>query len=1070
MLSPAALVDKFAADTPQGVWVKANLSSDNGELTWQDITWVQLRRAVDLVARQMEDDLGAGAGDETLGYIGGGDLRYAVVLMAALKCGYKPMLLSPRNSREGHASLLKRTQCSKLAFSPELRSMALDLAGESNDFMATELPALPDLFAAPDSTHYESLVKGEMEDHETVAILHSSGTTGLPKPIYVRSGVLRVGAKLTTMPVPEGRRSMVEGLYSTKLMVSTLPFFHIFGVILLVRCIHHQQPLVMLPFGKPPTAEFVLETIAKAKPTGLVCPPSILEDLCKLPGGLEAISTLDTVLFGGAPLARSCGDNLSKVTNLYNGIGSTEAWIIPNLVAADPADWDYHEWNPNVGIVMEPTGDDKLAELVIRRQPGNDYQTVFHNFPDLNEWRTNDLFERHPTKPTLWKYVGRIDDILVLSNGEKLNPVTFEKIVEGHPGVSGVLVVGAGQFQASLLVEPNPERVKAGADALVQELWSTVEEANIQYPAHARVWRSMITLASPEKPFKRTAKGSVMRQATYRLYEAELKALYDKQQQPLTNGHSVNGVLGSSNAKATIRSAVKSVLVSRAEPITDDTNFFSLGMDSLQVMQLLQTLSLYHITCTTRMVYENPSVDLLLRAVTNGQANDSVLNSVSREEKMSAMIHRYSKFVPMNPPSKARGALPRAVTGWRSYWRPRLLARVAPTASSGQTILLVGSTGALGTHLLHELINNPSINRVYCLNRSAEAIQKQITSFSDRDLGTINFTAHPKVQFLKGETHQENFGLDPDVYAELARDVDLLISNAWPVNFNSSLESFEGVIAGTKRCVDFAASSARRAHVVFVSSVASVMNFSAVRRRDEDAADEVAWVPEEFDADNSLPAKQGYGESKHVASCILEKAARRGVISATILRVGQLAGTAEGKGLWNQREWVPTLIKTSKSLGKIPRSLGPANDGIAWVPLDMAAKVILDLVPPSVQGTMGNLRCFNVVNPQVAPWNELAAVVQQHHSDMEPGQTLDAVEFEEWLNELGAVGVSNGAEEAERFPALKLLDFFEGLKADGEKGLWRFETEKGVELSPTMAQMGAVNGELMRKWLDEWEF
>ncbi|KAK4122026.1 acetyl-CoA synthetase-like protein [Parathielavia appendiculata] len=1046
MLSPAALVDGLAAHTPQGVWVKANLLSEKGELTWQDIAWPQLRRAVDFVARQMENELGPGAVDEPVAFIGGNDIRYAVVLMAALKCGYKALLLSPRNSREGNVSLLKNTRCSKLAFTAELRSMVTELVEETPGLKVSQLPGLHDLLTAPDTTHYESLADGHMQDDETVAILHSSGTTGLPKPIYVKAGVLRVGAKLTSLPAPEGRRNIIDELYLTELMISTLPFFHIFGIMLLVRTVHYQRPLVLLPFGKPPTAELVMEAIAKTKPTGVVCPPSILEDLCKLPGGLKALSTLNTVVYGGAPLARSCGEEISKLTNLYNGIGSTEAWLIPNLVAADQADWDHHEWNPNVGIVMEPAGDDQLAELVIRRQPDNDFQTVFHNFPGLDEWRTNDLFERHPTKPALWKYVGRVDDILVLSNGEKLNPVSFEKTVEGHPWVSGVLVVGAGHFQAGLLIEAYPERAKAGAEAFIDELWPTVEEANMQSPAHARVWRSMVMLASPEKPFKRTAKGSVMRHATYRLYEEELKGLYDKQQF-LTNGVQVNGELGSSQVKVAIRSAVKSVLGAQAEHLADDSNIFDFGMDSLQVLQLLQILGSSHVICTTRMVYENPSIDSLFRAVTNGQANDSAGNNVSREEKMSAMIHRYSKFVP------------------RKYISD------IPTVLSGQTVLLVGSTGALGTHLLHELLSNPEVDRVYCLNRSADAAERQTQSFSDRGLGTIDFNAHPRVRFLHGETHQENFGLEPDAYAELGRNVDMIISNAWPVNFNSSLESFEGVIAGTKRCVDFAASSPRQAHIAFVSSVASVLNFPAVRRGD-DEAEEVVMVPEEFDPDNSLPAKQGYGESKHVASCILERAARQGLIGATILRVGQLAGTAEGKGLWNRHEWVPSLVKTSKSLGKIPRSLGPANDGIVWVPLDIAAKVIVDFVPLSAQGTSesGTLRCFNVVNPQVRPWNELAAVVQQHYSDSESGQQLGVVEFDEWLNELRAVGVNNGAEEAELFPALKLLDFFEGLKADGGKGRWGFATEKGVISSPTMANMGAVSGKLMQKWLDEWDF
>jgi long-subunit acyl-CoA synthetase (AMP-forming) len=60
------------------------------------------------------------------------------------------------------------------------------------------------------------------------------------------------------------------------------------------------------------------------------------------------------------------------------------------------------------------------------------------------------LFQRHQTKPTLWRHVGRKDDVIVLSNGEKFTPVDFEKLVEGHPRVRGALVVRKNRFQAAL--------------------------------------------------------------------------------------------------------------------------------------------------------------------------------------------------------------------------------------------------------------------------------------------------------------------------------------------------------------------------------------------------------------------------------------------------------------------------------------------------------------------------------------------------------------------------------------------------------------------------------------------
>ena len=39
---------------------------------------------------------------------------------------------------------------------------------------------------------------------------------------------------------------------------------------------------------------------------------------------------------------------------------------------------------------------------------------------DREAYATSDLVMRHPTKPDLWKIVGRMDEQIILSNGEKV--------------------------------------------------------------------------------------------------------------------------------------------------------------------------------------------------------------------------------------------------------------------------------------------------------------------------------------------------------------------------------------------------------------------------------------------------------------------------------------------------------------------------------------------------------------------------------------------------------------------------------------------------------------------------
>jgi len=91
-LSPAALVDSLASDVPNDVWIKLLVSSNRDAETWQDITWLQLKKAVDSLARWIELELGPGDGDEPIAYVGIHDARYPMVIMAALKAGYQVRL------------------------------------------------------------------------------------------------------------------------------------------------------------------------------------------------------------------------------------------------------------------------------------------------------------------------------------------------------------------------------------------------------------------------------------------------------------------------------------------------------------------------------------------------------------------------------------------------------------------------------------------------------------------------------------------------------------------------------------------------------------------------------------------------------------------------------------------------------------------------------------------------------------------------------------------------------------------------------------------------------------------
>ncbi len=139
------------------------------------------------------------------------------------------------------------------------------------------------------------------------------------------------------------------------------------------------------------------------------------------------------------------------------------------------------------------------------------FQFVFKVFPELQEFSPKDLYKKHPTKPHHWRHIGRVDDILVFSNGEKLMPRVTEDLLSAHPAIRSALVVGRGRFNAAAILEPNEIReTQEDVESLLEDVWKTVIESNEIAPTHGMLSKSHLMLVSRGKPFLRAGKGTIL--------------------------------------------------------------------------------------------------------------------------------------------------------------------------------------------------------------------------------------------------------------------------------------------------------------------------------------------------------------------------------------------------------------------------------------------------------------------------------------------------------------------------------------------------------------------------------
>ncbi|KAJ6102213.1 hypothetical protein N7486_004640 [Penicillium sp. IBT 16267x] len=1029
----AKVVDDAAAADPDRKFAIIPKGPDLSD-GLQTITIKQASNSTNFFCNWIEKTIGLPAQNrEKLAYMAANDVRYCFFLLACQKLGYQAFFPSMRNSDEAHTHLLKLIGVTKFVTSAERHGRVLEIQSFTPGIEVFEVPSLKAMLAAGDVGSYPFPKTFAEAEDDTALIIHSSGTTGMPKPVPLTNGFFGTMDAIPRMEWPAGREPSVFFQDGQKdLVLSITPFFHLMGMIGLIFTIFHKTPALIGP-EKPPSVSFLTELIKMGKPTAALIPPSVLEDLVHNDDAVACIKEMRAIYFGGAPMASETGKRLSKYTKIVALIGSSEAGWISALVPENPDDWNYFEWHPQAGIVMELVGEG-LYEMVFKRQEdrNRDFHGIFHTFPKADTYRTKDLFTPHPTTPGLWKFHGRRDDVIVLSNGEKFNPVTMETIIESHPLVSRAVVVGQARFQAALLIEPSGPEMDA--KLLIDEIWPTVQSANQTIAQHGRVMKNHIGVGSKNKPFKRTPKGSTQRQATVREYEKEIAAIYVAGLEAELEDH-LPETLDQATVREYIRQMISRVLEQSDIPVNQNI-YTTAGLDSLMTIQISRMLQkgiqmrrpdVKAELLTPQTIYGNPTVEKLSQVVCNilaGKAGQGQ-TSINRKEKIQGLVDKYTADLPIRDEN-----FPQSTN--------------APT-----TVILTGSTGSLGTYLLKSLLDTKSVTKIYCLNRS-DAEQRQKKCLEEKGLH-IDDDGWKKLEFLQASFGEPHFGLDEDKYQELLESVDTIIHNAWKVNFNHTVDSFEEThIRGVRRFIDFSLHS--NAHLHFVSSISTVGTWSPAM------GPSVPEVPME---DCAVALAQGYGESKHVVERICLEASRRSRVATTIYRVGQIAGPTSPSGQWNPHEWLPTIIATSKALGKVPNRLGAI--AVDWIPVDTLASIMTELVNTRhANRSLDLCSVFHLTNPSTVPWSSLIPAIQEKYSGVEP------IDLAEWVGELEKIEKPTAVDVAQK-PGLKLLDFYKSLLSENSL-VTKLEVKRTQEASATMRTLGPISVALMSNWLQQWRF
>ena len=435
---------------------------------------------------------------------------------------------SPSNTVDGHICLLEKLACVIfLTPQPEDVSSVPQKILAKRSMRTLPLPNLNDWLQGSDVATYPYRKTYLEASHDPFVVLHSSGSTGIPKVLVLAHGTMTPVDSYQMIPSLGG--SPWQSCYwRGKRVFTSFPWFHAAGIMfLLPTAIFNEFIPVIVPSVPKINAEIANSVHLYGNVEASLFPPSILVDISTNPEYLENLRSLEFVSYVGGPLSYSTGQLISAKTHLNSGFGSTETGYLPTEITA-PEDWQYVKFSSQLGHQFHDFGDN-LFELIITRDKALEpFQGIFFTFPDLQEYSMKDLYVSHPAKKGLWRHAGRTDDVIVFLDARKLNPASMEAAIGSHPSIGVAIICGHARPQPAVLIEPlRPVATRDERECFLSEIWLTLEQVVLDGPASGKIVKDLIILTTPEKPILRAGgKGTILRKRSVDIYQAELDHAY----------------------------------------------------------------------------------------------------------------------------------------------------------------------------------------------------------------------------------------------------------------------------------------------------------------------------------------------------------------------------------------------------------------------------------------------------------------------------------------------------------------------------------------------------------------
>lgn len=387
------------------------------------------------------------------------------------------------------------------------------------------------------------------------------------------------------------------------------------------------------------------------------------------------------------------------------------------------------------------------------------------------------------------------------------------------------------------------------------------------------------------------------------------------------------------------------------ESIGIDQSFFEIGGDSLSAIKLISLINLkYDIQITIKTLFDKPTIqDLELYIKNNDTTFDKELKDNSKETSDYSEINELLSKNNINN-------------------------FINPKEQNIGNLLLLGSTGFLGAHILSSYLDNEK-GIVYCIVRS-----KRGKSSKERLTQKLHFYFGNKydeiidnrLKIIEGDIILENMGLNNEDYQYLGENVDTVINSAAIVKHYGKKQIFENInVKGTNNIINFCEKFNKK----FLHCSTLSLTRDLIKHQD-DINELQVFSEDDFYFDQNL--NNVYINTKFRAEKLVYEARLRG-LNACCLRIGNISNRySDGMFQENIKEnAILAKLKSFIDIGYIPDYL--LDLSFDFTPVDICSDAILKIANTDIQYST-----FHIVNSNIILMKELLDIFKKELIEVIP--------------------------------------------------------------------------------------